>query len=216
MILTVRPIEHWPGELTRGRKDSPFFATYGATLQLLERELEMIGARHPVLQMAVREDDIRLDGQVRANATPVHPGVILSFETRGGPLSFPCDRFLHWHANIRAIALGLEALRKVDRYGITRRGEQYTGWKALPPGVEMPAAQMSVEAAVRLLAETTDAYDFEDLLAEIDSGDTERPWIKDAFRMAAKRLHPDTGGDGDAFARLDEARRVIEKHRSAS
>jgi hypothetical protein len=35
-------------------------------------------------------------------------------------------------ANVRAIALALEALRKVDRYGVTKRGEQYAGWKALP------------------------------------------------------------------------------------
>lgn len=36
-----------------------------------------------------------------------------------------------WQINLRAIALGLEALRKLDRYGITSRGEQYTGWRAI-------------------------------------------------------------------------------------
>ena len=38
-----------------------------------------------------------------------------------------CD---FWQHNLRSIALGLEALRAVDRYGISRRGEQYAGFRA--------------------------------------------------------------------------------------
>lgn len=38
-----------------------------------------------------------------------------------------CD---FWQHNVRSIALGLEALRAVDRYGISRRGEQYAGFRA--------------------------------------------------------------------------------------
>ena len=32
--------------------------------------------------------------------------------------------------NLRSIALGLKALRAVDRYGVSRRGEQYAGFRA--------------------------------------------------------------------------------------
>jgi len=39
-----------------------------------------------------------------------------------------CDE--DWRHNVRSIALGLEALRAVDRYGISRRGEQYAGFRA--------------------------------------------------------------------------------------
>lgn len=35
-----------------------------------------------------------------------------------------------WQHNVRSVALGLEALRAVDRYGISRRGEQYAGFRA--------------------------------------------------------------------------------------
>ncbi len=38
-----------------------------------------------------------------------------------------CD---FWQHNVRSIALGLEALRAVDRYGISRRGQQYAGFRA--------------------------------------------------------------------------------------
>lgn len=45
-----------------------------------------------------------------------------------------CD---FWQHNVRSIALGLQSLRAVDRYGISRRGEQYAGFRgALTPGTK--------------------------------------------------------------------------------
>src|SRR5690606_5164123 len=82
------------------------------------------------------EDDIRLDGLPRANARPGHQGVVLAFDSKYGPLKYATDTFDRWQDNLRAIALGLESLRRVDRYGITKRGEQYTGWRQLPAGGE--------------------------------------------------------------------------------
>lgn len=40
------------------------------------------------------------------------------------------DCCVFWEHNVRSIALGLQALRAVDRYGISRRGEQYAGFRA--------------------------------------------------------------------------------------
>jgi hypothetical protein len=45
-------------------------------------------------------------------------------------LIYATDACELWQHNVRSIALGLEALRAVDRYGITRRGEQYAGFRA--------------------------------------------------------------------------------------
>ena len=60
---------------------------------------------------------------------------MVAFESKHGPLKYATDVFDHWHANLRAIALGLEALRKVERYGITQRGEQYTGFRTWNSGI---------------------------------------------------------------------------------
>jgi len=133
--LITRPIGVWPHPPTKRRARSPFSATWSATLALLAREVRQLGARGPVaLQIAVGEEDIRLDGQIRAAARPSHPGVIVSFESRHGSLVYATDVFDRWQDNVRAIALGLEALRRVDRYGIARSGEQYAGWKQLAAG----------------------------------------------------------------------------------
>lgn len=135
IAIRYRPIDAWPGPMTAERRPSAFSAPYRDTLQLLDRELAAIGAEEVVLQLALREDQIRVDGRPKANAaTPAHPGVILAFDSPYGPLKYATDVFTRYEDNLRAIALGLESLRRVDRYGITKRGEQYSGWRQLGAG----------------------------------------------------------------------------------
>lgn len=202
MRWSFRPLDVWPGRATQHRRSSQFSAGYVDTLNLLAREVEQLGADAAVVQLDLTEAEIRLDGIVRSSARPRSPGVIVSFEGRSGPLRFSCDRFSHWHENLRAIALGLEALRKVDRYGIVHGAEQYAGFRALgsgevPPFLRATTTRMSVEYAegyVRQLAGVGNDVD-----------------IRSAYRRAAKSLHPDTGGDAQQFQRLQEAMEVIER-----
>jgi hypothetical protein len=119
------PLVTWPGKLTTNRRRAPFRASYGKTLDLLERELAHLGAKTVILQVALQRADIRLDGRPRSGAKAAHPGVVMTFQSKHGPLSYPCDRFDAWEDNIRAIALSLEHLRAVDRYGVTGNGQQY-------------------------------------------------------------------------------------------
>lgn len=177
---TCRPIERWPGSLSPFRRRSPFSASWGDTTSLLDRELGQLGAARVVMQLAIRETDIRLDGQPYARAVATHPGVILAFESIHGPLQYAVDSFDHWQANVRAIALALEALRKVDRYGVTRSGEQYRGWRAL-------AAGLSTD--VDLVARG------QELIADYGSD-----------HEALRATHPDVGGDPDAFRAVQAAR----------
>jgi hypothetical protein len=215
MQIRFRPIQAWPGALTVGRTQAPFRATFSDTLKLLEAELGMIGAHDVVSELALAEGDIRIDGWPRATAKPSHPGVILSFDSNYGDLRYFTDLFGDtqawrkrsdggagysdvpgWHMNLRAIALGLEALRKVDRYGISRRGEQYTGWRALTQGSETP---LTVDGALLFLASNSG-------LAPLDvKTDPGR-----AYRVAARRLHPDAGGTEAAFARLQKAKALLD------
>lgn len=196
MRLVFRPIDRWPDPPTRHRQRSRFESTVGATRDLLERECKHLGAREVVIQIAVRESDIRIDGTYpKANAIAPHPGVIVSFESKHGPLRYSTDLFTHWQDNLRAIALGLEALRKVDRYGIASGGEQYVGWNALPPGTPMGVA-MTIDQAQRLLGLADGAYEVPDD-------------VRRAYRHVAGEHHPDHGGDPDTFRHLTEARDLL-------
>lgn len=204
-----RPIDRWPGEETRSRQLSPFSASWPSTLELLHRELRELRAKNIICQIAITERDLRQDGYPRANARAAHPGVILAFDSKHGPLKYACDRFTDWQSNIRAIALGLEALRKVDRYGITKRGEQYTGWRALPASSAEPA--MTLERAAEFMA--LHAIRVQPT-ADVSANRVlrSRPHFLLTYRLAAQRLHPDAGGSTEDFQRLQEAKRVLDTH----
>lgn len=186
--MTLRPIEQWPGKPTATRQRSNFSAPWRSTLDLLDRELHYLGKSNrnapTILQVALREQDFRNDGMPRANARPTHPGVILSIESKHGPLSYPCDRFDLWQDNLRAIALSLEALRKVDRYGVTKNAEQYTGFKALGSG--------SAEQ-IRPTFESADHAEryIRSLVEKRDDATTKHDTFRSVYRRAQALTHPD-------------------------
>ena len=202
--VKVRP-DDWgpPG----GWRPRPFKATYTSTVTLLERELDMIGCTRALLQVDVDSRDVRLDGMLRADARPRHPGVILTVETRKhGTLIYDTDVFGHWHDNLRAIALGLEALRRVERYGIGSRGQQYAGYQ------ELPAVAMSsgwtVESAAAFITEAILEAGGNDWSTEVKDDPS---FALALYREAAELYHPDRavlGDDGDpgVMAKLNTAR----------
>lgn len=223
---TFRALDGWPQKFTEDRPRSPFKAGWRDTLDLLDRELGYLHAERIVIEIALRPGDIRRDGRPRENARqPEHPGVIVSFDSRFGPLRYLTDAFDSgwsgragyegWKANVRAIALGLEALRRVDRYGISRRGEQYRGWNALPSGIAMPEQVFTVADAARFIIEQAGTrWHGDEIESEVENflGDHEMAqgsYRQRAYRFACKRAHPDTGGDTAVFQRLQEAWAVI-------
>lgn len=196
-----RPLTAWPGERTRRPVASRFSAKWGDTLALLKRELRHLDARNLVLQIDVTERDIRQDGYPRANARPSSPGVVINFDSKYGPLRYFADYYNDWQDNVRAIAVTLENLRAIDRHHVLKRGEQYTGSKALPAST---APAMTAEQAAQLLA-GYGTYHHEILLRDPSR-------VQRAYRIAAQSAHPDTGGSTEEFQRLQEAKRILDAH----
>lgn len=155
MDYTVRPIsDRTP--FTGNHRRSAFATPWPTTEKLLLAEVKHLHGRDLVIEADVQESDIRVDGRLRANARPATPAVRVAFGSVHGPLTYATDRFTTWQDNVRAVALGLEALRKVDRYGITRRGEQYAGWKQLPAGNAAPS-HMTIDDAWAIIGSFGDA-----------------------------------------------------------
>ena len=211
--ITYRPIERWPGTLTASRTPSPFKADFTDTKNALRYEVGRLEGKLLVVQLAIGEMDLRVDGHPKVRAEYRHPGVVVSFESKHGSLLYSTDQFDHWHANLRAVALGLEALRKIDRYGISRRGEQYTGWRQLEAGgaaagdlaQEGPSRRkpMTREEAASFLEEYSDV--------PFNPYSVHRKFVESVYRRAARTLHPDVGGDPEEFRKLQEARDVLVK-----
>ena len=202
MKHTFRPLRDWPGKRTTSPRRSVFKATYSQTLELLDRELLKLEAKQIVIQVDLPESKIRLDGLPRSGACPEYPGIILAFESKYGPLKYATDTFDHWKDNLRAIALGLEALRKVDRYGITKRGEQYTGWKQLSDGSQ---ESFDVNSSAGFIAQYSESTTIGEIKAH-------REVYRKAYRQAAMKLHPDKGGAQEDFWLLQKAKSVLDAH----
>jgi hypothetical protein len=211
--LKLRPIDVWPGNIHRQRTASPFSASLSDTLSILVKELRALNASGIVLQIAIREGDLRLDGLPRANAIAEHPGIILAFQSKHGPLRLAFDGFPKWQHNLRAIAMHLEHLRLASLYGVGNDGEQYRGWTALPPPPPSSGPSTSdltgdpEEAARYLWTMSGLGFIYDDVRQTLSDAEAARKLI----RNAQQKAHPDTGGKPETFRRVQSAAAILKK-----
>lgn len=213
MQYTMRPLGAWTDPVTDPRQSTGIFkATWPRTLQDLDFELKQLEATHVVFQVDAAEDDIRLDGMLRAQAKVTFPGVRLAFESKLGPLIYATDAYeqrgnsdlTSWQGNFRAIALGLQALRAVDRYGISSRGQQYTGWKAITAGTTaIGGTSMTRDTALKVISDESGMA-----VEHLEAGNDNL--LEDAILRAKRRTHPDrNNGDDGAWNAVDVASQVL-------
>lgn len=205
MTYTVQPITDrtWIG--SKPKTHSRFDTTWSKTISLLHKEIAHLGARDFVIQMDIDAADLRLDGELRANAKPKSDAVVVTFESKHGSLTYRSDQYTTygyqgpaWQHNVRAIALTLEALRSVDRYGATETGQQYAGFKALGAGRAMPSSHMTRDDAIRVI----DEYAGGDWSLAADGARV--------FKLAQIATHPDkNGGDHAKWNRVEAAGVVL-------
>jgi hypothetical protein len=192
-------LPHWNrGEL--GKRRAHFKTSYTRTLDKLEKEIGLVHGQHIRIEAGYSSYQIRNDGWPKGGASPSHPGVVLYFDTPDGALCFPAGTYDRMESNLHAIALTLECLRAVDRYGVTAGHEQYRGFLALPA----PTPQVTVEQAGTILAALS-GVPAKDIVRHHDA-------YRTAYRDVARRLHPDSGADRDAWENFQNAAVVLEEH----
>lgn len=208
MRYTVRPISDrsW-FRPTAVRQGSRFDATWTRTLHDLGREVELLDGCDMVIECDVLERHLRNDGQIRADAEPSSPAVVVAFESKHGPMLYRSDRYGDywsnrpgWQDNVRAVALTLEALRAVARWGAVDTGQQYAGFKALPAGTAMPASHMTSDDA-RLIIGRAAGFDDRTMPLAVSDG---------TLRRARGAAHPDrNAGDRTAWDQVEQAAKVL-------
>lgn len=193
-----------PPELRRSRWT--FKAPLEDTLDRLRHELTQLGADDALVEAAVRPQDVLRSGAGFSARTPipVHPGVTVTVRIETGVRVFATDVCETWEHNLRSIALGLEALRAVSRYGITPRGEQYAGFLAIESGAT-PQLTAGAGAAARILGQLAGLPD-----AEVRQLVHNPELRRRTYRLAAVTAHPDRGGDPADWASLTEAMRILD------
>ncbi len=201
-LYTIKPLDDRSG-FKGQRRRSPFESPWSSTRDLLARELRQLGARNVILEVDVLPGQIRLDGELYASAKVQSPAVRLHFDTADGHASFPADRFTSWQDNVRAIALAMESLRKIERYGIGRGDEQYSGFLQLEAGQGVALGGMTRSEALDMFAEIGRAH-FE--VTDRTSTDV----LRKLWKAGRSNAHPDRhGGDQSLWDQVEEAARVL-------
>jgi hypothetical protein len=182
------------------RKGSQFRAKYSAILDKLETELAKLSAKSIVIEAGFELAQIRNDGWPRSVARPSHPDARLSFNSRGKEMAFPCATYTSMDDNLYAIALTLERLRDINRYGVTQEDQQYRGFTALP--APQDEGEKRRKAAVLLAFLAGEGFSSTGVLME--------PQVREAaYRIVVKKAHPDMGGNRETWDRVQEAIGVL-------
>jgi hypothetical protein len=148
----------------------------------LEKQLDMLGAKDPTLSTNV---SLNLRGIPRGDENPSDPGAAIYFKFRGRATVLACDSYFRVADNIAALAAHIDALRRIERYGVGTIEQALAGYKALP------------------------ADSAADWRAVFGFGKDSRPsvqQVQDAYYTVAKTKHPDAGGSDIEMAHVNRAR----------
>ena len=99
----------------------------------LAEELDRLKGRSPILSSNV---ELRIDGHPRSGLPePRDPGVAVYFRLHDKPIVLACDHYTAVAQNVAAIAAHIDAMRRIERYGVATTEQMFTGFLALPAPV---------------------------------------------------------------------------------
>lgn len=163
--------------------------TVNDALGRLQGELDRLGAREALLSTNI---PTRLDGLPYSRAAePEDPGVAVYFRLKGQARALACDRWARVADNIAALAAHIDALRRIERYGVGTMEQAFAGYAQLTAGKASWFSVLGVQP------------------------DAPVEEIERAYRRLAKQQHPDVGGSKEGMADLNRARDEGRIERSA-
>lgn len=157
--------------------------TVAIARERLSYQVEALGAKLPILSTNLA---LRLDGQPRSGQPmPEDCGVACYFQLKGRPIVLACDRWNTVADNIAAIAAHIDAMRRMDRYGVGSVERMFEGFAALPPPGRVDwRADLGIPPDALVTAEI----------------------VQQRWRALAEKHHPDRGGNPAQMAAVNAAR----------
>lgn len=157
--------------------------TVAVAVRRLSDQLERLGAQSLTLSTNV---ELRLDGTPRSDGRePTDLGAAVYFRFRGRATVLACDRYRTVAENIAALAAHVDALRRIERYGVGTLEQALAGYRALP-------------------ADT--AADWRTVFGFGSDSRPTRAQVQEAYKRQAKCRHPDVGGSEAGMTHLNRAR----------
>lgn len=193
---------------TKNPKRSVFRTTIATATAQIQAELQRLGA-DPTSLVVSTNMPIRKDGMPYSDGRIVggDQGVAVYFRIGQKPFTLASDKWDRLADNLHAIALSIEAMRSLDRWGVSQMLERvFQGFQALPaPGQTLPTAAHGQTTAWWLVLGVAE--------------DAPLPTCESAYRNSAARANPAAAlSDGDRLARearirslnlaVEEARKI--------
>ena len=180
----------WPTGYNRtpsySKIDSRFKQSMDGSQRFLRGEISRLGGIDLIVSTNLR---LRLDGQIYSDDLRKlipDPGVAIYFKYKKKDISMCCDQYNRVWENIYALGKGIEALRGMERWGVSDFLEKaFTGFASLP---NSSIAVIDIWLVLGLNVKP----------------DTKQEVI-DAYKTKAKECHPDTGGSTEKFQQLQHA-----------
>jgi hypothetical protein len=173
--ITAYPLswpQGWP--TTQFRQQARFKTDLKAALANLQNEIALMGGKNVILS----------SNYTLGVSKPQNPGVCAYFTWQGLQMAIPCDRWAKIEDNVQAIALTVQAMRGMERWGAKHMIQaMFSGFKCLPgPGT------------ARKWWEVLQC-----------SQNSTREQIAAAYKARAKVCHPDVGGTREQWDELEQA-----------
>lgn len=160
---------------SRSRKRAPYKATVGTARDQILRELRLMGVGDwNVIISSNAPVSARTMQMLAIRAEPADPGVAVYFRKGEKPFVLACDKWDRLADNLRALAMTLEAMRGLERWGCSEMLERvFNGFTALP-APESTSDQNLWWAVLNVSP-----------FASLDQ-------IEESYRKLAREYHPDT------------------------
>lgn len=176
----------WPFGYKRTviRKTSAFKQTMDAAQRFLRDEIQRLGGRKLIISTNI---PVRNDGGMYSaymSKKLDDPGVAIYFEYKGKEISMCCDQYERIWENVYALGKGIEALRAMERWGVSDFLDRaFTGFAALP--------ESSATKKWHVVLGISENSTYEE--------------VKRAYHEKAKEHHPDKGGSPERFQEIQAA-----------
>ena len=182
---------------TQHRKQSRFGRSLAESRDDLLDQIRRLGGTSVIISSNAK---LRNDGLPYSKQPTVDDsGVAVYFTYQNQQVVFACDKWEEIGENIRALGLAIEAIRGLERWGVSDMlPRTFTGFMALPSGGGVP---VTIEPSVQ---------DWRTVLKlpKIANWDT----VTKAYRKRRVESHPDKGGSNEEFTAVEAAYQQAKQH----
>ena len=181
--------KHLPGQYVSDGMGNRRAQTFNGVLDRLRSELIRLGAELPVVST---NQPVRNDGMPFAQERKIEdPGAAVYFTLNGRRLCIAIDRWVLLIDNLRAVAMTIEAIRGIERWGSGgMRDRAFMGFAQLPAANVPEKPRRPWREVFGFASDAAVSARTLDLM----------------FKALSVERHPDTGGSDEAFRELVLAR----------